>query len=556
MDLAPAKSIAVLPFENLSPDKENEFFADGMHDEVITSLTKIHDLTVISRPSVMAYRKPEDRSLRKIAAELGVAAVLEGSVQRAGSRVKVSVQLIDARTDVHLWADSYTEEVTDVFAIQSKLAGAITLALKATLSPQEKSLIARRPTQNQEAYDLYLRGRTMSDTLGLGSLREHYDRMVALYEQAIARDPAFALAHVQLCITHGYLYWFGNLDPSPARRARAKAAMDAALRLAPEAPETTLALGAYSYLCENDWGRALAEYRAAEGGLPNDAQLLYFIGLTLRRLGRLPEALASFARSVELNPRDVNCPVAQIETLNALRRFSESRTRATRYVAQFPGDPVTHHYLTVARLELDRDRPAYFRQLEANPLAAGDPHGLIKAYRLAMARGDLAAADQALADPRVGLVRGAGGIINEPAALHRALVAFLLGRRDVAGRLADEALASFGAEQWSPRQTPWVMTARALAHALAGRAEEAIRQAGEGFAAQAARDAFALIPQRPGHAQVFLVLDRREQALAVLREMMTEPCEIGPEQVRLDPLWSRLKSDPRFEEILKTAKPL
>jgi TolB-like protein len=555
---ADTKSIAVLPFANFSADKDNAFFADGMHDEVITALAKIHDLTVISRTSVMAYKNPEGRNLKKIAAELGVASILEGSVQRAGNRVKVIVQLIDARRDQHLWAETYTEDVTDVFTIQAKLAGAITTALKATLSPEEKSLIARRPTENQEAYDLYLRALALKETLtGSGdNSRESLDRVAALYEQAIARDPDFTLAYVQLGATHGQQYWFGNLDPTPARRARAKAARDAALRLSPDSPETRLALGTYAYTCENDWAGALVEFRAALAGLPNDAQVLYYIGLAQRRLGRLPEALDSFARSIELNPRDALIPVQQLQTLHGLRRFQEEHDLALRYVKLFPKHAQISFNLALVRFELDHDPAAYSRNLELIPALSIDPHGLLKAYRIALTRGDLMAADRALADPRLTTVPGVSSVINEPVALHRAQVASLLGQREEARAFADETVAYFGSRQWVPRQEPWVMSAVALAQALAGRSDEAARLARESVAVEASRDAFDVVAQRLQLAQVYLILDRRDEALSELKELMKGPCGLGPEQLRITPFWSRLKGDPRFEEILKSAKPL
>ena len=551
------KSIAVLPFANFSPDKENEFFTDGMHDEVITALAKIHDLTVISRTSVMAYKNPEGRNLKKIAAELGVANVLEGSVQRAGNRVKVIVQLIDARTDQHLWAETYTEDVTDVFTIQGKLAGAITAALKATLSPEEKSLLARRPTENQEAYDLYLRGRALGEVVNSGDItREKLDEVVALYEQAIAKDPNFTMAYVQLVATHGVQYWFGHLDPTPARRARAKAALDAALRLAPDSPETRLALGTYSYTCENDWARALAEFRDAEAGLPNDAQLIYFIGLAQRRLGQLPESLLSFDRAAELNPRDTNITVQKILTLSALRRYPEVRAIVEHYIPLVPGNIVLPLYLAIVRLELDHDRTAFLRRMAAVPAQGVDPFGLVKAYRHAMWNGDLAAAARALADPRVDFVQGVSGIINDPIALHRARVAFLQGRRDEARAFADQAVAVFQAGQWAPRQEASVMLGTAQAHALAGREELALRLASDGFTLQLSRDAFAAKDLRIELAHIYLILDRRDDAFAQLREMMTGPCIYGPENIRLDPFWLRVKDDPRFEQILQLAKPL
>ncbi len=555
---ADSKSIAVLPFANFSADKDNAFFADGMHDEVITALAKIHDLTVISRTSVMAYKNPEGRNLRKIAAELGVANVLEGSVQRAGNRVKVIVQLIDAHRDQHLWAETYTEDLTDVFTIQAKLTGAIAAALKATLSPEEKSLIARRPTNNQEAYDLYLRARALNETLnGNGQdTREGLDQVAALYDEAIAKDPAFTLAYVQLCVTHGYQYWFGFLDPTPARRARAKAALDAAVRLAPDQPETRLALGSYAYTCENDWARALAEFRAAAVGLPNDAQLAYYTGLALRRLGHLAEALGPFARSVELNPRDGIIPTQQLNTLHTLRRFGEEKDLALHYSRLFPQQTLIFYSMAIARLELEHDVPTFLREWEQIHPAAEDPHGLVKAYRLAVARGDLAAAGQTLADPRPMVIYGFSAVIVEPVALHQAQVAWLRGQMKEARAFADEALTYFSSRQWVSRQEPWVMSATALLHALSGRRDEAMRLARASVALQSTRDVFDATTQRYQLAQICLILDRRDEALVELGEVLKGPFNLGPEQIRLDPLWSRLKGDPRFEEILKSAKPL
>ena len=361
---------------------------------------------------------------------------------------------------------------------------------------------------------------------------------------------------MQLGATHGQQYWFGSLDPTPARRARAKAARDAALRLSPDSPETRLALGTYSYTCENDWARALVEFRAALAGLPNDAQVLYYIGLAQRRLGRLPEALESFARSIELNPRDALTPVQQLQTLHALRRFTEERDLALHYNELFPKNSQISSNLAGARFELDRDPAAFVRNLALVPAPSSDPHGVHKTYRIALARGDLVAADHALSDPRLTMVPGVSGIINEPVALHRAQVAFLGGQREVAHAFADEAVAHFGSRPWVPRQEPWVLSATALAHALAGRADEAVRLGRESVAVQATRDAFDIVSQRLQLAQIYLILDRRDEALTELKELMKGPCLSGPEQLRLSPFWSRLKGDPRFEEILKSAKPL
>ncbi|MSU51759.1 MAG: TIR domain-containing protein [Opitutus sp.] len=217
-----AKSVAVLPFANLSTEKDNEFFTDGVHDDVITNLQKIRDLKVISRTSVLAYRDAAARNLKKIADDLGVATVVEGNVRRVGKQVRVNAKLIVARTEESLWADSLTGDANDIFALQATIAEKIAAALKATLTSGERTLIARRPTQNQEAYDLYSRARLMEEAIGPAEGRESYESIIALHEQAVAKDPGFALAFAALSVVHGKMYWFGAIDPTPERRARAK----------------------------------------------------------------------------------------------------------------------------------------------------------------------------------------------------------------------------------------------------------------------------------------------------------------------------------------------
>ncbi len=551
-----ARSIAVLPFENLSADKDNAFFADGMHDEVITALTKIHDLTVTSRTSVMVYRNTPSRNLRKIAAELGVANVLEGSVQRTSDKVKVNVQLIDARTDAHLWADKFTEELADVFAIQEKIATAITTALKATFSPEERTLLARRPTRSQEAYDLYLRARVLDEQLGGMFSREEGDRIVLLYEQAIEKDPAFAQAYAQLVLTHGHLYYYGFLDPTPARRARAQAAMEAAVRLAPSEPETHFAVGMYSYRCENDWIRALNEFRIAAAALPGDVQVLVAVGGAQRRLGQLSAALETLTRSCELNPHDKLSRAQRFWTLAWLHRYADMASIGRSYPAQFPNDVDLLRLLAQAQFELTGDRNAFFRAMEVVPPEPVDSHSLVKQYRLALLRGDLHSAEQALVDSRFPFIDSSGGVIAEPAVLHRALVAFLREERVAAGSLAKEAIRWFRTQTWTRRQEAGAMVSEALAQALAGQADEAVRLASGGFKLLKERDALDAMAYRADVARVFLILNRPDDAFGLLREMMTGPGLLGPQQVRLDPLWSRLKDDPRFEAILRLAKPL
>src|SRR5260370_5920386 len=272
------KSIAVLPFENLSADPENAFFVDGLHDEILSDLAKIADLKVISRTSVMQYRTAAKRNLREIASELGVAHVLEGSVQRAGNRVRLRAQLIDARTDVHLWAEKFDRPLDDVFAIQSEIAQAVAEQLQAKLSPAEKAAIEQPPTANLVAYDRYLRAKKLlAQTTFDAHQIEHVREAIRLLDQAVAHDPTFLLAYCLLARAHDQLY-FNCSDHSPARLALAKEALSTALRLGPDRGETHLTAAWISYHCYRDYETALAELAIAQRGLPNDASVFALTG--------------------------------------------------------------------------------------------------------------------------------------------------------------------------------------------------------------------------------------------------------------------------------------
>ncbi len=553
--LVDAKSIAVLPFENLSAESGSGFFVDGVHDEVITALARIHDLKVISRTSVMAYRDPAGRNLKKIAAELGVATVLEGSVQRVGNQVHLNAQLIDARTDVHLWADTFNGDAGDIFALQASLAQKIAAALKATLTPDEKTLIERRPTENQEAYELYLRARTMQQEQGEQGSREDFERVIGVYEQAVARDPSFALAHAQVALVHSVMYWFGFLDPTPERAAKMKAAVDAAVRLAPDAPETHLALGAYHYRVERDWNQALSEFTLAKAGLPNDAQLFFWLAVTHRRLGHWTQSLGFFEQSVSLNPRDLAPVTNYVQFLAELRRWPQTRAAINRFLAYFPTERVLLESQAQLQFVLTGDRVAYARAFTALPHQPSDPTGVGDLYFSYLLLGDYAAADRALTDARVAALAGRT-VINDPIAFYRAFLAFCHAGPDVARDLADQAIASYRGLRWNARQQAWVQMRIAMAEAWAGRRDEAVRDGQAALADMSARDAYDAVELREMLGEIYVAVGQREDAIASLRLMMNEPCNLSPNEIRIHPLWSRLKDDPRFEEILHSAKPL
>ena len=285
------KSIAVLPLENLSEEKENAYFADGIQDELLSNLAKIKDLKVISRTSVMQYKSGITRNLKEIAQQLGVGNVVEGSVRRSGNHVRVSVQLIDAQTDRHIWAQNYDRTLADSLALEGELATEIAAGVGATLSSQEKARVEAKPTNNPAAYDAYLRGRALAART---YQRSYAENAIQSYQEAVKLDPSFALAWARLSVAQSSSYW--RFDSSPARLAAAKDAANHVLALDPHLPETHLALGYYRYYGQRDFTGALAEFQQAEQGLPGDVDVTNAIALVQRRLGHWEEAIGGFRR--------------------------------------------------------------------------------------------------------------------------------------------------------------------------------------------------------------------------------------------------------------------
>ena len=326
------KSIAVLPFQNLSDEKENAYFADGIQDDILTNLSKIGDLKVISRTSVMSYRGNGMRNARDIGKALGVATLLEGSVRRAGNRVRVNVQLIDATTDEHLWAEDYDRDLTDVFAIQTDLAQKIVSALQAKLSPNEKALLDRRPTQNPDAYLLFVQAHDYASQREM--FRDTSLKAEPLFEQAIKLDPNFALAFAGLSMVESWLHH--TSDPVPARREKARLNADEALRLQPDLPEGHLALGFSYYYGDRDYERALAEFDIAKRGLPNESQAYLAIGSIQRRQGKWAESNANLEKAATLDPKNTNVLINLCYSYMAQRDFETANKIADRLISVSP----------------------------------------------------------------------------------------------------------------------------------------------------------------------------------------------------------------------------
>src|SRR6202171_5511556 len=368
------KSIAVLPFENLSDAKENAFFADGIQDDILTNLSKIGDLKVISRTSVMSYRmKPA--TVREIGKALGVSTVLEGSVRREGNRVRVNVQLINATNDEHLWANNYDRDLTDVFAIQTDLAHEIVDALQAKLSPVEKEQMDRKPTQNAEAYLLYVQAHDIFNRAD--RFRDDTLKAEGLYEQAVKKDPAFALAFAGLGMVENWIYH--GFDPVPARRDKAKAAVDSAIRLQPELPEARLALGFFYYYCDRDdqhYQRALDEFALAQRSLPNDAEVYLALGAIARRQGKWAHTTANKEKAAALDPK--NGWVLQNLALNyqAARNFELADKTLDRALAASPQSFSIRGVKAELALKWKGDLSVFEKALSEVP-AGLDPEGMV-----------------------------------------------------------------------------------------------------------------------------------------------------------------------------------
>ncbi len=356
---APAKSVAVLPFENISASKDNDYFADGVQDEILNNLAKIAQLKVISRTSVMQYRADAKRDIRQIAYALGVANVLEGTVRRDGNRVRVSTQLVNARNDNAVWADSYDRDLNDIFAIQSEVAQIIATKLSAALSPEEKKRIEEKPTQNMEAYDMYQRAKKKlldAETVASGDPQVPILEALRLLEQVVHLDPAFALAYSLEAFAHDAMYL--EFDPTLDRRDKADKAMESALSLQPDSPEIRLGYAFHLYRSHRDYDRAWVQLGIAKPNLPNSAEAVYLEALMTRRRGDFGKAIDLFNESIKLDPRNP-LPISDLaETLSNTRQFTAAEKAWDQLITLVPEQKLAkirkEYYVTVVKTGDDR----------------------------------------------------------------------------------------------------------------------------------------------------------------------------------------------------------
>jgi TolB-like protein/Flp pilus assembly protein TadD len=552
------KSIAVLPFDNLSRDPDNAFFTDGVQDEILTDLAKIADLKVISRTSVMQYKSGVTRNLREIGQQLGVAHLLEGSVQRSANKVRVNAQLIDARTDAHLWAQTYDRDLADLFAIQSEIAKTIADQLQAKLSPNEKNAIERAPTSDVTAFDLYSRAKGLLFSTSLSAeARQRELETVDLLNQAVARDPSFFPAYCLLAFTHDQLYFIGG-DHTPARLALAEAAIDAAFRLRPDAGEAHLARAENLYRGYLDYDGALAELQIARQTLPNDPHVFELAGYIARRQGKDEEGLRNLERALDLDPRNFYTLQQIALSYYSLRRYPETAAVLDRAMAIKPGDIETK--VTRALLELDwKADPRPLHQAIDSVLAKNpaEIRSVVDNWLTsALAERDAAAATRAV------MANGDGHFGNDAIHLNRHWVDGVITRMTKDDVKAQAAFTAARIEQEKivqsqPNYAP-ALCVLGLIDAGLGRKEDALREG---------RRAIDLLPVEkdsvngPHMIEYFAMsaawLGEKDLACEQLAKAEQFPGygTMTYGQLKLMPYWDSLRGDPCFEKIVASLAP-
>ncbi len=552
----PEKSIAVLPFENLSNEKENAYFADGVQDEILTGLSRVADLKVISRTSVMQYKAGPRRNLREVATDLGVAHVLEGTVQRAGGRVRVNAQLIDARTDSQLWAERYDRDVTDVFAIESELAAKIVAQLQAKISPSEKAAIEQKPTTDLAAHDLYVRAKTLIATAVFSTPQTaKLSEAARLLNEAIERDPNFALAYYQLAHAHDLLYFVGT-DHTPARLAMANAAIQSLVRLHSNSGEAHLATAEHLYWGYLDYDRAREELSLAQKLLPNEPFAFVLAGYIDRRQGRWAESVKNLERAGELDPQNPGVLYQIANSYLCLRQYANAERVLDRAIAITPKGASLRAIRAQIQLDWHADPRPLISAIETILAEdSGETKNIADFWlRGSLCQRDFDSAARALAELPIDGCRD--DIIWFPRFWCEGVVAQL--RADKAGARAAftnarTEMAKLVAQQPNYAQALCVL---GLADAALGNKEDAIREG---------RRAVELLPVTkdaiigPKLVQylslIYAWTGEKDLALEQLAVAARIPGYLSYGQLRLHPDWDSLRGDPRFEKIVASLAP-
>jgi TolB-like protein/Flp pilus assembly protein TadD len=541
------KSIAVLPFQSLSDEKENAYFADGMQDDILTNLSKIGDLKVISRMSVMSYRGDAVRNAREIGKALGVATLLEGSVRRVGNRVRVNVQLINANNDEHIWAEDYDRDLTDVFAIQTDLAQKIAAALQAKLSPNEKARFDRRPTQNPDAYLLFIQAHDYANRPDM--FRDTSLKAEQLFEQATKLDPNFALAFAGLSMVESWLYHIS--DPVPARREKARTAANEALRLQPDLPEGHLALGFSYYYGNRDYERALAEFEIAKRGLPNEAQAYMAIGAIERRQGRWVESTANLEKAAELDPKNGSVLLNLGYNYMATRNFEAADKIFDRGIEAAPESFGSRALKSELAIRWKGDISIAEKGLASVPPGV-DPQGLVTLGRsevltlqrkfkealqvVQQFRGETLLVRPSVTCPKASLEGTLYLYLDDKVNAHSAFERARIIAEQLVRENPDDA-ARHG-------QLGLILAGLGQKDAAIAEGKRAVELLPESQDAFDGPDVTAVL------AQIYAWTGESDEAFRLLDHLLVVPNGITVPGLKLDPIWDPLRKDPRFQALI------
>src|SRR5213595_3878993 len=548
-----AKGIAVLPFENFSDDKENAFFADGIQDDILTSLARIKDLRVISRTSVMGYRGAAVHSLREIGQALGIANILEVSVRREGNRVVVTVQLIDALTDRHLWANRYDRTLADSLGLQGELAAEIAEALRVTLSPDEKARVETKPTESSEAYVFYLRANQIARNPD--TLLEDLNKAEQFYAQASTLDPKFALAHARLASTRAQIYHY--YEPLDSWKSKALAEAELALRLQPNLAEAHLALGQCDYWLDQDYERALAEFGAAAELAPSNGEVGELIASIKRRQGKWEESLETFAKNQKLDPQNPNIVRNLLFTNTALRRWPEASRWAAQMRTMAPASLVA---------KIQSGYVEFCWKGDTGPLkailgevAAADPGGEITSCRwdVAMIDRDFGAARGVLQNTDLSELSYTNAALT-PKSFLQGLIELAEGKQPQAQKLFELARPSF---EKAVEEAPLSADRHANLgwfYAFAGQKDEAIREGRRAVELKPeSKDAFDGAIMNCYLALIYARVGEKELAIPLIERLLKTPGAVDSVDysITVNDLkhrweWDPIRNDPRFQKLL------
>ena len=550
------KSIAVLPFENLSDNKENTYFADGVQDQILTNLGRVSDLRVISNTTARQYKSGEPRNLREIGKQLGVTHILEGSVRRSGDRLRISAQLIDARTDLQIWADTYERTAADLFAIQSDLAQSIVAQLQAKLSPQQKAEIEQRPTQDLLAFELYQQAKQVVDSyLIADDVRTALLSALKSLDQTIKRDPDFVSAYCYIARANDLLYFF-DLDPAPDRILLAEAAVKVALRLRPDSAEAHFAMADFLFRCHRDYDGALKELAIARAGLPNDTAFFILSGYINRRRNNWAQAERDFSDAVAIDPRNPNAYNLLADTYNLQRKHFLAAQVYDRVLAAGERTPIVFFRRNSAIFNGTGNSTELRRVLLENPeMDVGGGQTPVRIF-LALIDANFSEAERVLASSPREDFQEIDYSFYYPRAWFESMIARAKG--DSAGAAAAFSKARAILEKRLTVKPEHARTLAVLAQVDAGMGhkELAIQEAQRAVDLMpVSRDIYDGALVLEALAQVYTWTGEPDRAIELLQKLVTMPGYTNYARLKLHPMWNPLRGDPRFQKIVNSLAP-